>query len=144
MGQWYKYSTIWEQNIVVVLHIYGDRAIFLLFCDYQDTKSEWHKIEMSISQPIFTHLKHIKGYMGYQYPYHTRWKKHIVVIFHIYEDRAIFYYFVISKALKMSHNNCKLVHLDQYKHFLNIQCSFGPKYPYPNIWEEMWGINSYL
>ena len=27
-------------NIVVVLHIYGARAIFLLFCDNQDTESD--------------------------------------------------------------------------------------------------------
>ena len=31
MGQRYTYSTIWEKNDVVIIHIYGDIAIFLLF-----------------------------------------------------------------------------------------------------------------
>ena len=40
MGQWYTYSTKWEKYIVEILHIYGARAIFLLFYDDQDTESE--------------------------------------------------------------------------------------------------------
>ena len=34
MGQRYPYYTIWEKNTVVIIHIYGARAIFLLFCDH--------------------------------------------------------------------------------------------------------------
>ena len=30
MGQRYTYYTIWENNIVEIIHIYGARAIFLL------------------------------------------------------------------------------------------------------------------
>ena len=40
MGKLLSYSTIWEENIVEVLHIYGARAIFLHFCDQQDTELE--------------------------------------------------------------------------------------------------------
>ena len=40
MGQLYTYSTIWEKNVVLILHIHGARDVFLLFCDSQDTKSE--------------------------------------------------------------------------------------------------------
>ena len=40
MVQQNRYSTRWEQNIVVVLHIYGALSISLLFCDHQDTESE--------------------------------------------------------------------------------------------------------
>ena len=40
MVQWYPYYTRWVNNIVVVLHIYGARGIFLLFCNHQDTESE--------------------------------------------------------------------------------------------------------
>ena len=29
-----------EENIVVIIHIYGDREILLLFCDQQDPESE--------------------------------------------------------------------------------------------------------
>ena len=42
------------ENFVVILHIYGARANFLLFCYHQDTKYEYSEIEMKISQPIFT------------------------------------------------------------------------------------------
>ena len=82
--------------------------------------------------------------MGYQYPYHKRWQENIVVVLHIYGDKSISYYFLMSKTLKMSPKNCKLVYLDQYKPFLNIQCLLGKRYPYPNIWEETCGIYSYL
>ena len=42
MGQLFPYSTKWEKNIVMIRHIYGDIAIFLLFYDDQDTLStEW-------------------------------------------------------------------------------------------------------
>ena len=30
------------------------RSVFMVFCDHQDTESESHEIEMSMSQPIFT------------------------------------------------------------------------------------------
>ena len=57
MGQQYPYFKRLEQNIVVIIHIYGDRAIFVLFCDQQDTESESYEIEISTSQPIFAHNK---------------------------------------------------------------------------------------
>ena len=40
MGQQYQYSTRREQNIVVILHIYGALYIYLLFYYHQDTESE--------------------------------------------------------------------------------------------------------
>ena len=33
MGQWYSQSKKWEKDTVAILHIYGARAIFLLFYD---------------------------------------------------------------------------------------------------------------
>ena len=39
MGQQYPYPTRWVKNIVVLIHIYGARTIFLLFFYHQDTKS---------------------------------------------------------------------------------------------------------
>ena len=53
--QQYLYYTRQDKNILVVLHIYEDSAIILLFFDHQDTESESCEIEMSISQPILTH-----------------------------------------------------------------------------------------
>ena len=40
---------------MAILHIYGARAVFLIFCVHQDTESDSCEIEMSTSQPIFTH-----------------------------------------------------------------------------------------
>ena len=44
MVQLYTYYTIWEKNIVVIIHIYGARAIFLLFYYHQDTESESQEV----------------------------------------------------------------------------------------------------
>ena len=40
MVKLYQNLTRWENNIVVVLHIYGAAAIFLLFSDDQDAESQ--------------------------------------------------------------------------------------------------------
>ena len=40
IGQKYLHPTRWENNIVIILHIDVDIAIFLLFCDHQETKSK--------------------------------------------------------------------------------------------------------
>ena len=40
MGKLYPNTTELEKNTVVILHVYGDRAIFLLFYDDQDTENE--------------------------------------------------------------------------------------------------------
>ena len=71
MGQQYPYSTRWVKIIVVVIHIYGGRAIFQLFCDNQDTESNSCEMEIGVSGPIFTH-KNIKVLIGQWYPYSTR------------------------------------------------------------------------
>ena len=57
MGKWYLYSTRWEQDIVIILNIYGDTSISLLFCHHQDTEYDSYEIEMIISLPLFTHKK---------------------------------------------------------------------------------------
>ena len=88
MGQKYLYPTIWEQNVVAILHIYRARAISLLFCDHQDTKSESQDKEIDVPRPIFTH-NNIKISNGQWYPYSIIWEQNIVVIIHIYGARAI-------------------------------------------------------
>ena len=40
MWQCFPYSKKWVENIVTVLHIYGDLSIFIIFCDHQDTESK--------------------------------------------------------------------------------------------------------
>ena len=55
MGQWYQHSTRWEQYIVAVIHIYWARSLSLLLCDPQATETESREIEISRSQPIFSH-----------------------------------------------------------------------------------------
>ena len=37
MRQQYPYSKRWDINIVVILHINGYRAVFLLLCVHKDT-----------------------------------------------------------------------------------------------------------
>ena len=92
MGQQYPYSTIWEKNIVGIVRIYGARAIFLLFCDHQDTGSKSREIEIGVVGPISTH-KIFKCLMVKLYPYSTIWEQNIVVFLHIYVVRANFLLF---------------------------------------------------
>ena len=40
LGQWYPYSTTWENKIVAIIYIYGARDILLLFFYHQDTELE--------------------------------------------------------------------------------------------------------
>ena len=39
MRQWYPYYTTWEEHVVVVIHVFVVRAIFLLFYNDQYTGS---------------------------------------------------------------------------------------------------------
>ena len=73
---------------MVIIHIYGARAIFLLFFDNQDTRSESPDVENGVSGWIFTH-KNIKGSMVQQNRYSTRWEQNIVVVLHIYGALSI-------------------------------------------------------
>ena len=50
------------ENIVVVLHICGSRAVLLLFFNHQDTRSDYCEIERRIFQPIFTQRKQKRLY----------------------------------------------------------------------------------
>ena len=47
-----------------VIHIYGARAMFLLFCDHQDTESKSQEMEIGASQPILTQKKTSKTLWG--------------------------------------------------------------------------------
>ena len=53
MVQQYLPPLIRKKYIMVILHIYWDYAIFLLFCYHQDNKSGWCKIENSVAWSIF-------------------------------------------------------------------------------------------
>ena len=77
---------------MVILHIYGDRANFLLFYDEKNTLSTECEIEMSISQIICTH-KNIPRNLWYN-DIHTRQNgENIVIILHICGAIAIFLLF---------------------------------------------------
>ena len=45
------------ENIVAIIHIYGARAIFLLFCDHEDTESEPSEMAIDVAGPILTQKK---------------------------------------------------------------------------------------
>ena len=44
--QRYMYSKIWAKNIVVLIFIYEANALFLLFCNIQDTESELNSLDL--------------------------------------------------------------------------------------------------
>ena len=56
-----------EENIAEIIHIYGARAISLLFYENKNTESGSWEIEIDVAGPIFTH-KNIKGSMVQGYP----------------------------------------------------------------------------
>ena len=73
MWQKCPYFTRCEKHTVFVLYFFcWSRAMFLLFCDHQETEYESCEIKMSISQPVFTHNNYIKGYVWQHYIYSTR------------------------------------------------------------------------
>ena len=47
------YSTRWVKTIVVFLHIYEARAIFLLFSNHRNNESESPEMEIGVAGPIF-------------------------------------------------------------------------------------------
>ena len=77
---------------MAILHIYGARDTFHLFCDNQDTQSESCEIEMSISQPIFTHKK-ISKYIWYKDIHTMQDGRKNVAVIHIYGARDIYLLF---------------------------------------------------
>ena len=93
---------------MAIIHIDGARAIFLLLRDHQDTKPELCEIDIRISQPIFTHKKYKIRYGKTIYIIYNT-EENIVAILHIYGDRSIFYYSVITKTLNLSNKKWKLV-----------------------------------
>ena len=74
---------------MVVLRIYGARAIFLLFYDDQDAELESNEMEIGLSGSISIQ-KNISISMEQFYPQSTTWDQNIVAIIHIYGDRAIY------------------------------------------------------
>ena len=70
MGQKYTHYKRWEESTVVILHIYGHRTIFSLFCDHQDTESEFVK-HILLYLNKYSPIKYIKVSMGQQHKYST-------------------------------------------------------------------------
>ena len=54
MVEKYLQSTTYEKNVVII-HIYGARAISVLFCYHQDSACDIYETYISISKPIFNH-----------------------------------------------------------------------------------------
>ena len=44
------------KNTVVIIHIYGARAIYLLLYDHHENESDLSETEICITQPIFTQM----------------------------------------------------------------------------------------
>ena len=69
MAQWYLYSTIWEENILVIHYIYVGSVILLLYWDDLHTESDTCEMEIGIAGPTSTH-KNISKYL-YDNDIHT-------------------------------------------------------------------------
>ena len=54
MGQSYPYSKMWIKKIVVILHVYVARAIFLLFCNHYENESYSREMYIGVAGSIFT------------------------------------------------------------------------------------------
>ena len=89
-GTSHTYSKGWVDFVLVILHFFGDLAIFLLFCNHQNTKSESRDMEIGVSGPIFTH-KNIKGSLVQWNTYKKNWKK-ILWQFFIFMELDPFFY----------------------------------------------------
>ena len=114
-GTSHTYSKGWVDFVLVILHFFGDLAIFLLFCNHQNTKSESRDMEIGVSGPIFTH-KNIKGSLVQWNTYNKKLEENIVAILHIYGVRSIFLWLYKTKTSNLIHMKYKLVYLDQYSH----------------------------
>ena len=120
------------KTIVVILNIYGDRTISLLFYNNQNTESVQREMETDVGGPILTQ-KNIKGYTGQKYPYSTIWVKNIVVIFHIYGDRAIFLLFYNNPDNESEYWEMKVDVVGPIFTHKNMEGCMGQQYPYSII-----------
>ena len=65
-----------EEKVIVIIHIYGAIAIFLLFFDDQDTESESWEMEIGVDVPIVTHTKSSKALWDkYVHTLQNGWKR---------------------------------------------------------------------
>ena len=95
-------------------------------------------MEIGVDGKIFTHKK-IKGSMGQQYPYSTRWENTIVPIIHFLELEPGSYYYMFTKTLNLNNVKYILGYLNQYPPIKYIKGSMGNRYLYSTRWEGgMW------
>ena len=107
------YSTRLVKFIVVVLHIYGAKAILPLFCDYQDTESESPGMEIGVARTICT-LKISEALLDNDIYTPQDGFKILCKFFIFMEIELFFYFFVITTNLNLFRDKCKLVYLYQY------------------------------
>ena len=100
---------MWELNIAAIIHIYEARANFILFCDHPDTECKSCEIEMSISQPIFTHNNISKAIWDNDIHTIQYRRKYCGSSLYLWSFRQFFDYFVINKLPSLSHEKYKLV-----------------------------------
>ena len=96
------------KKIVVILHIYGALAIFLLFCNHKDSEFESRDMEF-VQLDQYLPEKYLKGSMGQQYPHFTRWEKNIVEILHIYGARAVLLLFYNNQDTEYKSREIEIV-----------------------------------
>ena len=85
MGQWYTYYTIWEHNIVAILHIYGARDLSLLFVITQTLNVSPMKLKWS----YFNQYSPIKVYQRI-------YGRIIFILYNTGETYCVSYYYLWS------------------------------------------------
>ena len=88
---------------MIILHIYGAKANFLLFCDHQDTESESREIEIVVIGLIFTQ-KISKDLWENDIHTSQYGSKLLFQLFLFVELEPFSYYFVTTKTLNLSHD----------------------------------------
>ena len=92
MGQQYPKFSRLEQHIVVVLHIYRSRAIFLLYCEHQQTEFGSRGIYIGVYGKVCTNKRYQKPYRTKILIPHKMGGKNLSIL-HIYGVTAIFLLF---------------------------------------------------
>ena len=112
MGQIFWYYTRLLGNIVLVLCIYWDLAMLILFCDHQETEYESWDMESGVSWPI---LIQKNPEALWNNDIHTlQDRRNSVAILHFYESRAILLLLCVHKKNNSESQEIDILQLYQY------------------------------
>ena len=121
-----------KKIIMAIIHISGERAIFLLFFDHWDTEYEWWETDISVSQQISRGWYQMLYVIRISSLYNIEVKLWKFFIFT--EIEPFSFHFVFTKTLDLGKEKWKLAHLGQYQTRNPIKLSMLPEHTYSTIW----------